>query len=686
MIGSTPLWNNRREHPAWVGAAALWGAVLVGARATPAGRAGEAGSAPLPRSKPAIVDLGPQFPDARKAGRRPELWRHYMHGVVDRYAVPVRWADMLGPEQDRERWLTDAHPIRTPLKESDVPVIRCRRSDSIELSKPIPLDMDAVRGKKIRLFVWMKGEDVGARNNTWHCPSMVVISKDAAGKVLSSSDSHFKTQRSFPWHCYYTDRFVPEKAAGVYIRLFNKFHGTAYFGTLSWELVTNANTYSADEKQDPHTGSLAKNPLHDPLAYHLQCGFGYRYPWRFVLGEAIGMRGHTHDITTKAGLRSYYFEKAKKHPDEMNHAVLYLQSLYRNGVKRELLPPMEDGWLETFADILVGDQDPETGFWHDGRRLSLGLTFHLCDMHFRYYGIPRADREDLIYPGQDLGLRCVPRAETIIRTALRQQSTWVDEESVRRRAAWNRAAYGYTTEPDTYEQKCYLGSTWDAIYLIRLASRYVGPDLQEEVYGAVKDAFEYVLRRIVYEDGTFRQHDTDSHPTSGEYMGGIMRDVSWLERRVLEAIPEPDLVAETGKDGVRLTWRTPVGSQNSVRVYAVPEGVAGARVEHSALVGIIHRRGRKVHEMDPFLAVWKIRRAAAERWGGTTDLPPAESWRGRKYLPWKLRQIRYPLARRDDLAPLTLPPHTTKGKVLYASAATWYGEESKPVRIRPARQ
>ena len=633
-----------------------------------------------------VVNIGPWTQESRKTGREPDLWLHYMHGVVDHFAATVRWEDMLGPGQDGEHWLTDEHPIRTPFKESGLAAVRCRRSDAIDLAKPIPLDIRAVRGSRIRLFVWMKGEDVGARNNTWHCPSMVVICRDAAGKVLSSSDSHFKTQRTFPWHCYYTDRFVPEKAAGIYLRLFNKFHGVASFGALSWERVTDANTYSADEKQDPHTGSLAKNPLHDPLGYHLQCGFGFRYPWRFVLGEAIGMHGHTHDITTTEGLRRYYFEKAKKHPDEMNHAVLYLQSLYRNGTSHGLLPPMGKGWLESLADILIDDQDPETGFWHDGKSLSLGLTFHLCDMHFRYYGIPRADREDLIYPGQDLGLRRVPRAERIVRTALRQQSTWVDENGERRRAAWNRAAYGYTTDPDKSGQKCYLGSTWDAIYLLRLASRYVEADLQEEVYDAVRDAFDYVLRHMVYDDGTFRQHDTDPHPTSGEYLGGIMRDVSWLERRVLEEIAAPELDVDTGAGGLRVTWRQPVGPQNSVRLYAVPTEAHGAAVDHSALVGIIQRRGGRAHEMDPFLAVWKIRRATAERWGGTGDLPPAESWRGRKYLPWKLRQVRHPLAQSNDMAPLMLPEDTTKGKVLYASAATWYGEESRPIRIWPAVQ
>ena len=82
-----------------------------------------------------------------------------------------------------------------------------------------------------------------------------------------------------------------------------------------------------------------------------------------------------------------------------------------------------------------------------------------------------------------------------------------------------------------------------------------------------------------------------------------------------------------------------------------------------------------------FLAVQKIRRAASERWGGSMELPPATSWRGKKYLPWKLRKIRFPLTHSDDLESLAIPLAALQTMDVYASAVTWYGEESPLTRL-----
>jgi len=80
--------------------------------------------------------------------------------------------------------------------------------------------------------------------------------------------------------------------------------------------------------------------------------------------------------------------------------------------------------------------------------------------------------------------------------------------------------------------------------------------------------------------------------------------------------------------------------------------------------------------MDPFLAVQKIRRAMSDRWGSSMELPDAGNWRGKYYLPWKLRQIHYPIPHTEDLEPLTLRIDGLGSKRVYVSAATWYGEES----------
>ena len=656
-------------------------ALAVWAMAQPALMAESPAARTVRVGKHKVVNVGPWRPETRKENRAPELWQHYMHGVVDHFATPVPWEDLFGPEQDASKWLAADATLDTRFKTSTMPAVRIKGERGVALGRPLPLDMALVRGKRVRLFVWLRGEDVGARNNCWHAPSMWVSMRDEAGRVLSGRDSYFQTQRTFPWHCYYADRFVPRQAGGIYVRLFNKFHGRAYFSTLSWEVVAPANTYSVDERQDPFSGSLAFNTRYDEMPYHLKHGTlsARRYRWMFVKGAAIGLVGQRYDITTHAGFRKYYFEHAKKEPEHMNHAILYMQAMYRTGMKHRLLPPMEEGWLKNFARIIIDDQDPKTGFWHDGWDLSLGLTFHLCDMHFRYYGIPRPDRPDRVY-GMDLGLRRIPRADRIIDTVLMMQSSYTDEAGVTRKAAWNSAAYRYTTTPDAYPQKCYLGTTWDAINLMRSAARYVDAEGQKKVYESVKAAWRYVLHKCVQDDGAWKQRDTDRHPTAGDYMQGLMRDVSWLERRVVPELPAPDVSLEPrGAGRYGLVWQPGPAVQNSVRIYVVDKGVGRAKVNESCLVGIIHRTGHRLHEMDPFLAVQEIRRVGRERWGWPAELPAPTHWRGKKYLPWKLRMIRYPLARADDARPIVLKIDNPAAKQVYVSAASWYGEESEPV-------
>ncbi|MGC9318652.1 MAG: hypothetical protein ACP5KN_11545 [Armatimonadota bacterium] len=627
-----------------------------------------------------ITNIGPWEPTGRKHDRPPELWRWYMHGIVDHFATPIAWEQLAGDEQDLSAWLDPEATIDTPFKRSEMPAIRIPGERSVELQGPLPIPMDQVRGERVRLFVWLRGDDVGARNNCWHAPSMYVTMRDADGKVLSGEDSYFKTLRTYPWHCYYTDRFVPEDAAGIYVRLFNKFHGVARFSTLSWEPIGDANTYDNDERQDPTTGSLAPNPIYDEMPYHLKYGFGSRYPWRFVLGERIGLVGQPHDITTKAGFRRYYFEKAKTEPEHMNHAILHMGSMYRAGTENGLLPPMEEGWLESFARVLMDDQDPETGFWHDGTDLSLGLTFHLCNMHFRYWELPRADRPDR-RSGHHLGVEEVPRAERIIRTVLMMQSSYTDESGERRKAAWNWAAYRYTESPDESEQRCYLGTTWDAIYLLRQAGRWVDEEMQQRVYDAVRAAVAYVFEACVLPDGTWKQHDTDEMVRHDDYMWGIMQDSAWLERRIVEDLPVPKVTATAADEGaVSFEWRQPEGEQNSARIYVAPAGTPPEEINESYLAGIIQRRGHVVREMDPFVGVEHILAAGRRRWGWSEELPSADTWRGKRYLPWKLRMIDRPVPHTTDLRPLTLRIEDPDAEV-FASAATWYGEESRFVPI-----
>jgi len=638
-------------------------------------------------------ERGPWTASTRKRHRPEATWRTYMHGVVDHFAEPIPLAALFSaefparlesPPGTRWRgWAERAREhIRTLFTEAYTDVLRLGGEFSLELDRPLPIaDMDAVRDRRVRIFLWMHGRDAGARNNVFHAPGFGVVMRNAEGAVLATASANVRIQRTFPWHAYYTDVFVPAATAGIHLRVYNKFHGTASFALPSWELITAENTYSNDEKQDPFTGSLAYNPVYAPMVYHLTPGYGYRYPWRFVLGRAIGLVGQLYDVTTCAGLRRYYFECARHDPDQMNHGILHIGGMYRAGTAQGLLPPREEGWLETLRDILVAEQDAETGFWHDSRSLSLGLTFHLVDMHFRYRGIPRADRETQLFPDKCLGLRQIPRAANIIRSVLASQSSWVDENGARRRAAWNRTAYGFTTTPDASPEKADLCTTWDAINLVRRASNYVTPERRREVEAAVREAFYYVLRFNVDDHGLFRQSDRDDHPTGGGYMGAIMQDSAWLERKIDPSMPAPEVQVSRPDGRAVFTWLRPAGNQNSVRIYAVPPATPREEIDESFLVGIIQRTGHQIHEMDPLPGCRKIREAMHRRWGTSLELPPPEHWRGRRYLPWKLRRISFPIPSTVDCEPLTLPAAAWAGKDLYVSAVTWYGEEAPAVRL-----
>ena len=662
--------------------AALCGA-LAALYCAHAQEAAEAASQRIAVGSGEIVNTGPWTPETRKEHRTEEIWHHYMHGIVDHFATPVALEDLFGEGQDRDGWLVTDQPVETPFKRSSQPALRLVRSDRIDLERPLPLDMDAVRGRRIRIFVWHKGDDIGARNNCWHSADIYTTIRDAEGRALAGAEGYFQTLRTFPWHCYHVERFIPRNAAGVYLSFYNKFHGVAHFSTLSWEPVDGASTYTTDEKQDPWSGSLAFNPKYQEMPYHLKWGTleARSHPWRFVLGERIGLVGQPYDITTREGFRRYYFEKAKREPEHMNHGILYMLMMYHAGSATGLLPPLEEGWLGNYAQIILEDQDPETGFWHDGVNLSLGLTFHICDTHFRYHCIPRTDHPPRIFPTMDLGLKRMPRAESIIRTVLMMQSSYVDEEGVRRKAAWNWPAYRYTTEPDAHEERCRFATTWDAINLMRRASNYVDEQLRDEVYEAVKAAFRYVLRHNVLDDGLFLQSDLHEHPTLGDYMWGIIQDSSYLERRIMDDLPRPQ-VAATLEDGrLVLSWSGPAPEHNSLRVYALPADVPEEQLTEAHLAGIIHRSGGRPYEMDPITATRRILGAMSERWGVARELPGPDTWQGRRYLPWKLRQVPSPLPFTDQLEPLVLSADQVADGRLLVSAVTWYGEESRPVEV-----
>ena len=144
-------------------------------------------------------------------------------------------------------------------------------------------------------------------------------------------------------------------------------------------------------------------------------------------------------------------------------------------------------------------------------------------MHFRYYELARSDRPDIIKPGFAL-TQTVPRADEMISQTLKQQSSWIDPQGNRRKAGWNNSAYTFTLTPDKGKSRFAMGSTWDAVYLLRLAGRFAqNAETRTQIYNAVKDAYYYFICNMVMPDGNIRLTDTSDN-VSNSYAGVLWQD------------------------------------------------------------------------------------------------------------------------------------------------------------------
>ncbi|MBN2311342.1 MAG: hypothetical protein JXR94_20365 [Candidatus Hydrogenedentes bacterium] len=621
----------------------------------------------------------------RIEGRPADLWRYYMHGVVDHFAAPIDVTALVEEAAASGSLAVEKVEIQTPYGQWAGPGLRFEGTFHQTLAKPLPVPLAALRGKRIRLFFWEQGEATGRENspNSYgDAPNLMVELRDREGRTLATEDTFVKTTGTFPWHCYHDDLFVPDDAEAAYLRFSNACGGAVWYAAFSWEPVTDALAFSKADRQDPLTGSLAYNPDYDALNWHLNRGMATRYTWNFFRGPSAGLKGQPYDVTTREGLARYFREKAKTDNDHLNHSLMYFASRYHYGKEAGVLPEgMDEAWLAELARLVVNDQDPATGYWgtvHTPR--SMGITFHLTEGLFNYYPIRRNDREDTCNQGRHMGVLEIPRADRILETTLRMQCSVDGPDGAPRLAGWPRHAYNFTDSPNAGEERCSLVVTSNAIWMMQRCERFVDEDLRRRVYASVRAAVQYVLERCVIEDGTWVQSDTETQPTSSSYMKHIIETSPYLERKVDTRMAAPlARIARDPEGNPVVQWTEPRNGENSVRVYAAPAGMAPADLNESHLVGIIQRTGHRVCEMDPLVAVRTMSDGCKRRWGS--------GWSSRKgYLGWKLNvRAPKPLPFTTDLEPLRLDPVTTSGQRLYVSASTWYGEESSLLAESPDR-
>lgn len=621
----------------------------------------------------------------RISNRPNDLWKYYMHGCVDHFATPVDLEDLIDSTQSQVTWIDD--PIRNPYKQSHgkAILVASKKQDFITLAKPLfTVKNKSDANRKLRVYFWMKGINAGMREDVWKAPNIALIHKDANGKTLKTDGTRLHTVGDFDWHCYYIDTHVHKRTQNIYLQLTNKVRGKAAFTGISYEWVTPQNSFSINDKQDPITGSTAPNVYMDELPSHVQSKRGSRYPWHFLKGvKAIpDMVGQQYDIVTAQGLKHYFQDHPHTlQPYHRHHAIMYLPGMFYKGsvgkakVGGNLWPDPDPNWIENFAKPFLAEQDPKTGYWRTIHGLNMGLTFHYANMLFRYYSPARSDRERRINSTFQIGLKYIPYANNIIDSTLAMQSHTPDGKL----AAWGRSAYRYTQNPDDDDHKCDFGTTWDAIYLLRIAEH--NPEVDEQrkakIYQAIKAAYGYLLKHNVLPEGTWKLRDSHEHPTRSSYMAGLIEDSHWLEWRVDPTMAPPAVRFKNAM--LHVDFKD--SNHQSVRLFAVPENFDLSQLDETHMIGIIQKTGHLASEMDPYVGVKYIRQAGQAMWGIDTKMPDKSHWRYQRYTYWKLRKIRGDLIVTIDSKPLKLPEIDQTKMDLYVTASNWYGEQSKPLRV-----
>lgn len=607
-------------------------------------------------------------PAERKSDRPTELWRYYMHGVGDFFATPF--------EASFKSELMVREQIDTPYFKHDAAVVRLEPGTVIH-SEALPIDLSSLKGKQLRIHYWMRGETVDrtpVRNSYSDAPQLLVVLRDDKGRQLSAITSHNGGVGNFPWHGYYQDTLISPRAASIHLRLRNSKSRQAWFGRFSWELIDESNSYSQNEKQEPETGSLAAFPWYEPINFHLFAKPpGTQHVWNFLRGPSAGMIGQPYDLTTLEGLRNYYRESVKVDLDQMNHGIMYFPMRYHQAKDANVLPKMEDGWLEEVGRLVIADQDPETGYW--GTKWlpqSMSVTFHFIDMLFAF-GIDRYDEAAKPDPK-----RCIaptlPHPEQIVKTTFKLQSTY-EAEGTKKLAAWNQAAYNFTDNPDASRSRCALGTSMNAIRMLRICRSFVKPETQREIDVSVKAAFRYIMDNCVNSDWLWTQQDIDTVTSKPAYFMNIINFSHYLEKRYDAQVPIPELSMEKTPDGIRICWRKWRDGQNSFRFYVTDDtrgGVDGLKTE--MIVAIINRGEKRPTEVDPLIAVRNCVNAGEENW--KLSIP----WHSRIVREMKAlnQQIMVRTASEEVLIPEKLIP---QGHSLTATAVDWYGAESAPVEI-----
>ncbi len=651
------------------------------------------------------------------------FWRCFMHGQTDVFTRIVPWQTVLAPEQ--VQLLDSAGTVDTKFKKSTLPSLRIAGVANVVPAKPlIGLEqLEKLRGRMIRVFVWIKGKDTGAGAALWHsAPTVSLHLKDANDKLVHESTGIFRTRGTFPWFCYYVDMPIyvalkttpdvveaaaatetpaeapednlgsfadllknddggngdPEQTddfqvalpagGGLYVSLNNPQSGTAWFADLSWKEINSRDTFAnvllKEQRVDPQTGSLAPNPDYDELPMHVFFGLSKNKPWNFLGGTAS-----LPDLSRNQQLEAY-METVEGDWMHMLQAVPYLVYIYNTGQILKCTPAFEDGWSQRLLQRLQRLQDPRTGLWTVNDRPNLLVTRRIAENSFHTHNFLRGDRPEHPTPWLCVNNTPLPMATQLCENILKVQRRDMGGTKL---AGWNIYAF----QPDDLaapgqDNRGDLCATDAAVNTLRQALPLLPLAQQKEVQEAIYGAWEFVLGRLVQPNGLWRQQDGDVRVSHPRFFYSFIEATPWLEfRQNGEAAPTLSIDFITSSH-LRIGWPKPPSRYVAVRIYMAPGDLPQSDLREEHIVAIIQPNSSNLLAFDPLLAMQSIAKAGQERWGVTPESEDA------LYTAEKLRQLSpkvqvVPRGKQADII-IPAPEGGQSPNKLYAAAINRYGE------------
>ncbi|MBO4512765.1 MAG: hypothetical protein J5746_08355 [Victivallales bacterium] len=641
------------------------------------------------------------------------FYRSFMHGVVDGDAMPVAW-ESLG-----ENLPLDEEGFKTNVKSSELSSIVLNAGEKLTLPKPV-ISGDSLlqlKGKYVRFFIWITGEDTGQGMDLWSgAPTVKVEIVDFDGELLSSTPAYFRTRGTFPWFCYYMDVEIPhlnkalatanepkkeapkpanedeldvdalfgtaepvqkpkdKRAGGLYMTLSNPASGKAKFSTLSWKTVREnellENPAQFTSRIDPKTYSTAPNPDYDELPMHLMFGVSSSGKWEFLKGNN-GWGG----ILTSDKL-SAYMDSAATDWMHCVHAIPKLVSLYNNG-KLLNTCTFDKDWESTLREKLMALQDPQTGMWMVNGKPSLYATYQVVMNCFLPEGIPHPGYKATETPWLGLKDFKLQNVDAMIASIIAQQRHFGGKSVP---AAWN--SYAFMDDVNDIEDAdlpCEMAPTSYAARLLLVASKLTANEKSKAAAEAsIKDAWHFVMKNMFMRSAAQWKHSySDKVPTIPDAMYDFIEGTQWLDLRHGKGLRlQPPATTLDEEGAFTLKWNKPEKDFVSLRIYVAPADKLTADLTEANLVAIVQPKSSTLLDQDPYNAIKAIVAEGEARW----KITPAAV--GANYIASKIAALPKSLKTYSNPASVKFKiPKKPVKQAVHIAAVTAYGEMSNFITL-----